>query len=460
MVLRYHLFTYTCICLLVHHIYCYFELNKNPNNQNCFCKLEGPIDDCACSIDIVDKINNVKIYPRLRSLLTKDYFRFYKVNLKKNCPLWSDDSHCTMKYCHVEACDEQTIPEGLKGSAKRTQMFKDTGHEKYSAETNCDDHDAELGYLNTTISAKTQREFALWKAFDDAQENFCIIDDDDNDAEYVDLLLNPERYTGYRGKSAHRIWNSIYNENCFRPDESFSTYIQSKILNNMCLEKRVFYRAISGLHASINIHLCAKYLKSSNLQIEFGPSKLEWGPNIQEFVKRFSPESTNGEGPNWLRNLYFLYLLELRALSKASSYLEKEEFYTGDWEVDWDTQHAVKDFLQVVKELPNSFNETNMFSNEETKKLKGEFKQHFRNISSIMDCVGCDKCKLWGKLQTQGLGTALKILFSGAFDETVKIGVHRSDYQLQRTEIVSLINSIGRLSTSIYELDEFRHMLR
>jgi hypothetical protein len=28
-----------------------------------------------------------------------------------------------------------------------------------------------------------------------------------------------------------------------------------------------------------------------------------------------------------------------------------------------------------------------------------------------MDCVGCDKCRLWGKVQTTGLGTALKILF-------------------------------------------------
>ena len=26
-----------------------------------------------------------------------------------------------------------------------------------------------------------------------------------------------------------------------------------------------------------------------------------------------------------------------------------------------------------------------------------------------MDCVGCDKCKLWGKLQVTGLGTALKV---------------------------------------------------
>jgi hypothetical protein len=46
--------------------------------------------------------------------------------------------------------------------------------------------------------------------------------------------------------------------------------------------------------------------------------------------------------------------------------------------------------------------------------LKIEFRDHFRNITSIMDCVSCEKCKLWGKLQTTGLGTALKILFSEA----------------------------------------------
>jgi ERO1-like protein beta len=33
-----------------------------------------------------------------------------------------------------------------------------------------------------------------------------------------------------------------------------------------------------------------------------------------------------------------------------------------------------------------------------------------------MDCVGCDKCRLWGKVQTIGLATALKILFE--MDET------------------------------------------
>lgn len=43
--------------------------------------------------------------------------------------------------------------------------------------------------------------------------------------------------------------------------------------------------------------------------------------------------------------------------------------------------------------------------------LKEQFKTHFRNVSRIMDCVGCDKCRLWGKLQVSGLGTAMKILF-------------------------------------------------
>jgi len=45
---------------------------------------------------------------------------------------------------------------------------------------------------------------------------FCSTDIHSPDAEYVDLLLNPERYTGYKGPDAWKIWNSIYEENCFK----------------------------------------------------------------------------------------------------------------------------------------------------------------------------------------------------------------------------------------------------
>lgn len=82
----------------------------------------------------------------------------------------------------------------------------------------------------------------------------------------------------------------------------------------------------------------------------------------------------------------------------------------------------------------------------EAKVLKEQFRQHFRNISRIMDCVGCDKCKLWGKLQIQGLGTALKILFSGKFDKWASTlhNFSRKQFYLERSEIVALINAFGR----------------
>lgn len=74
-----------------------------------------------------------------------------------------------------------------------------------------------------------------------------------------------------------------------------------------------------------------------------------WGPNLVEFKKRFDPEHTNGEGPNWLRNLYFLYLLELRAVAKAAPYLSQVDYYTGREEEDRDTQEAIKDILNIVR---------------------------------------------------------------------------------------------------------------
>ncbi|KAB0792428.1 hypothetical protein PPYR_14387 [Photinus pyralis] len=449
----------TSLCLFTLLVGCcgYFD-SHGQEDEHCFCKLQDRIiDDCSCNVDTVDHFNNVKVYPRLRSMLTKNYFRFYRVNLKRECPFWVDDSKCAIKYCHVEACHESDIPPGLKGASKS----KTCSAKKYLQPKGCDDdHNDELGYLNTTISAKAEEDFVLWQAHDDAQDKFCDINENDNDAEYVDLLLNPERYTGYKGKSAHRIWNSIYMENCFRPDNTYNAYIESELLKGMCLEKRVFYRAISGLHASINIHLCANFLKLESGGISLASPKGEWGPNVDEFNRRFSSSKTKGEGANWLANLYFLYLLELRALAKAAEYLRKEPFYTGDEAQDWDTQLAVQDLLNVITKFPDHFNESIMFSGgQEMKKLKKEFKEHFRNITRIMDCVGCDKCKLWGKLQIQGLGTALKILFDHDTSWPKAISQKRV-FNLERSEIVSLINSVGRLSTSIYELDEFRQLSR
>lgn len=87
--------------------------------------------------------------------------------------------------------------------------------------------------------------------------------------------------------------------------------------------------------------------------------------------------------------------------------------------------------------------------------LKDDFKNHFRNISRIMDCVGCEKCRLWGKMQVSGVGTALKILFSYEEDSFKS---PKPQKLLQQTEIVALFNTFARLSESLRAVDHFRTM--
>lgn len=86
---------------------------KDVNSLPCFLQLEGSINDCSCEVNTVDHFNNIKIFPRLSSLLVKNYFRFYKVNLHRKCPFWPDDSQCAMRSCQVENCEEKNIPKGL-----------------------------------------------------------------------------------------------------------------------------------------------------------------------------------------------------------------------------------------------------------------------------------------------------------------------------------------------------------
>ncbi|GFO27479.1 ero1-like protein beta, partial [Plakobranchus ocellatus] len=388
------------------------------------------------------------------------------VNLQKDCPFWSDDSRCALKDCHVNFCPEDEVPIKTKkddGDHEKSKYAENNNKERaaQSFEESCAE-ERELSALDTTISKEKMAEFETWKEHDESLPMFCEIDDEDSSGmEYVDLLLNPERYTGYKGPSPHKIWRSIYEENCFKPEKNvrYGPELVGDIESTMCLEKRVFYRLISGLHTSINIHLCNEYLFPD--KSGFGPGV--WDHNLEEFQRRFDPDLTKGLGPQRLKNLYFTYLIELRAITKAIPYLENENFYTGDIKEDEEVITGVSDLLSVVSSFQHHFDESQLFkgNTEEMKQLKAEFVLHFRNISRIMDCVGCDKCKLWGKLQTLGMGTALKILFSGdSMSPGSTVDVKLKNFQLTRTEIVALFNAFGRLSSSIYALETFRNLAR
>ena len=86
---------------------------------------------------------------------------------------------------------------------------------------------------------------------------------------------------------------------------------------------------------------------------------------------------------------------------------------------------------------PVPFDEGRLWKGEEGPALKAQLQAGFRNITRVMDCVGCEKCKLWGKLQTLGIATALKVLFTEADCDggSPPAGQRLSDLRLERNEV-------------------------
>lgn len=79
--------------------------------------------------------------------------------------------------------------------------------------------------------------------------------------------------------------------------------------------------------------------------------KTIWGPNVHEFRRRFDSAETKEEGARRLKNLYFLYLIELRALSKVTPYFERSfvNLYTGNIQEDSITKELLLNILNETK---------------------------------------------------------------------------------------------------------------
>jgi len=316
--------------------------------------------------------------------------------------------------------------------------------------------------------------------------DYCVPEDESSTSkgDYVSLLRNPERFTGYAGDGARQLWNAIYRENCFQKSSFPNSASLGKVsmpkgpaaldfkavmdaagrqqlleqerqhnpltpfvaktgleAEDECLEKRVFYRVMSGMHASISTHLCWDFLNQTTGQ---------WQPNVNCYVNRLH------KFPDRISNLYFNYALVTRAIAKLGPYLSQGGEYTfcmGDRDQDAATRAKVLSVTEKAASVPQIFDESLMFKNGEGPSLKEDFRNRFRNVSRLMDCVGCDKCRLWGKLQTAGYGAALKVLFEFDNNKNPDLPI------LKRTELVSLFNTYARLSSSLNAIIQFRSMV-
>ena len=80
-------------------------------------------------MNTVDGFNNRRIFPRLTSLLTKDYFRYFQYQPSRPCPFWdpvAQGGRCTSSYCAVQSCAATDLPPGLSG------QIAENGHTQVS----------------------------------------------------------------------------------------------------------------------------------------------------------------------------------------------------------------------------------------------------------------------------------------------------------------------------------------
>jgi ERO1-like protein alpha len=305
----------------------------------------------------------------------------------KDCPFWVENFLCSADGggdCQICECDENEIPEPWR-QGKVEPTHKEAIHN--------------------------------WHEED---EDVWIIQDDTEDTSYVNLQLNPERFTGYGGGNSTRIWMAIYQENCF-PDP------------HECFEQRVFHRLISGLHASTTAHICEQYHMPDGT----------WAPNYEMFAYRL------GMFPERLKNIYFSFVYVLRAAIKASPFMTQYNYYTANPEDDTKVSALIHQlFTHQLLCSSATFDESTMFKGERAS-LKREFMQKFRNISEIMDCVSCQTCKVHAKLQILGIATATKILM--AEDNNIIAG-------LQRNEIIALVNTLQKFSDAIQIIHHMREI--
>lgn len=216
-------------------------------------------------------------------------------------------------------------------------------------------------------------------------------------------------------------------------------------LQEQCREETLLYQAISGLHASINMHVAANYYEQDRGDLPFMNHTLYY--------------HGLGKHPDRLKNMHFVYALVVRAVNRVHEQLLFNNYTTGLCEQnDQLTLIYMTNLLaKTISDCSDSFNEKEFFNNKHgedfnQKLLLDEVQAKFYNISKIFDCIGCDKCRFNGKVQITGLGAAMKILFSTQRELDQKVN------QLHKIEIIGLINLLSKLSESIEYYKQFIEM--
>jgi ERO1-like protein alpha len=288
-----------------------------------------------------------------------------------------------------------------------------------------------------------------------------------------DLVENPEQFTGYGtlldDRSARMIWDNLYTDRfCFASCPEAAEREPS-------VEKRLVYKVVSGLQASINTHIAMHYGlyadsgEPATLETWGGGRALRFGPWRQLFDQRV------GAHPDRVRNMHFVFALLLRATHRLRPYLGRV-LEAGRLECPKcasqhnSTQELLHRLLSPMDGAPEecgavlkAFDYSALFAagDDGSLALLEEVRSRFERMGSLMTCVGCDRCKLWGTLQFHAARVAVGILTSDADAATSNASLSSGPYsvpsvsELKPNDIVALVNALAQVSKSIYQAKEW-----
>ncbi|KOO31387.1 ero1-like protein precursor fumarate reductase, partial [Chrysochromulina tobinii] len=401
----------------------------------------GPLADTQCNLETVEAANEHQLHTLLAELSTAPFFRLINVNMDGKCQYWGgpeEEEHvCVSKaedtaepLCTLGTDNSASDPFGAAATGGGGSPFSSSmspPREQSSVPTDPVDvtitpeEHAYVGTIAEDCNDETLPSFWL---------DMCSAIPT-NASDYVNLQLNEESYTGYNGS---HVWAAIYNENCL---------VRTGSDQNICLEERVLYRLLSGMHAATNTHVARFYHPPSKRK-----NRTDWEPDLAYFARQFDGH------PERLKNLHFAFVVLLRAVRRASPFLSTLKEVGGMM----DATALVRRFLDtaILKSCSavfEAFDEGLLFREEQASwwSLKKQFKGVFHNVSRVIDCVSCQKCRLHAKVTMLGYGTALKLLL---------LPPELFPTSVSRDEVAALFNTLHKFSsaiTHVKELTELRY---
>mmetsp|Transcript_22699 Transcript_22699/g.34322 ORF Transcript_22699/g.34322 Transcript_22699/m.34322 type:complete len:497 (-) Transcript_22699:112-1602(-) len=403
------------------------------------------IPECARGTKFctIEKLNKDIVHDLLKEVVETEFFSHFKIDLCSECTLWKDFPLCKMKDCSVCECDEPP-----SWSHVGVDEFPSTGPDPECDSIIIADDKFVMVVEPFVTDGWTATNDVLFG--EERNDGLNTEHTNKNTAQVVDLRLNLEGYTGYTGPSAEKVWSEIHASNCFQPTLSEGNNNTSIALDDeYCLlsaEQRLYNRFISGLHSSISLHIAHSYC------FEMDPEKVGeckvWGLNDEIAHERVL------QHPDRVENLYVAFVLLLKAVIKAE-YAIEAAIPHDDPLLEESLLHWKESLLPKLISLPDKLPDNILLFDESTLLLhpnfqpqkRMELQRRFDHLVEIMQCVGCDRCKLWGTLQTLGFGTALRVIFHDNGNNNLV---------LSRQEAVSLVNAFERLSSSLLFAREFR----